>query len=53
MNGVINWFEIYASNFARAKKFYSEVFQLTLTDIPMDSTRLLPFNTLHSLKMPA
>ncbi len=37
MNNVINWFEIYTSDFDRAKKFYSEVFKVQLTDLPMNS----------------
>jgi predicted enzyme related to lactoylglutathione lyase len=37
MKNVINWFEIYTSDFDRAKKFYSQVFQCELTDLPMGS----------------
>jgi hypothetical protein len=37
MNNAVNWFEIYASNFKRAKKFYTEVFKCKLTDIPTNS----------------
>jgi len=37
MKNVINWFEIYVSDFDRAKKFYSEVFKLELTDLPMNN----------------
>jgi len=37
MKNVINWFEIYTSDFNRAKKFYAEVFQCELTDLPMGS----------------
>ena len=37
MNNVINWFEIYTSDFERAKKFYTTVFQVQLTDLPMGS----------------
>ena len=36
---MINWFEIYTSDFNRAKKFYTDVFQLKLTDLPMSSDR--------------
>jgi uncharacterized protein len=32
---VINWFEIYTSDFSRAKKFYTDVFKVELTDLPM------------------
>jgi len=35
MKNVINWFEIYTSDFERAKKFYSQVFKYELTDLPM------------------
>ena len=35
MKNVINWFEIYTSDFERAKKFYSQVFKCELTDLPM------------------
>ena len=37
MKNVINWFEIYTSDFNRAKKFYTEVFKCELTDLPMAS----------------
>lgn len=37
MKNVINWFEIYTSDFNRAKKFYTEVFKCQLTDLPMGS----------------
>ena len=39
MKNVIDWFEIYTSDFNRAKKFYTEVFRLTLTDLPVTSDR--------------
>ena len=39
MKNVINWFEIYTSDFERAKKFYKTVFEYELTDIPMSSER--------------
>lgn len=39
MKNAINWFEIYTSDFNRAKKFYSEVFQCELTDLLTDSDR--------------
>ena len=32
---VINWFEIYTSDFQRAKKFYTDVLKIELTDMPM------------------
>jgi len=37
MNNMVNWFEIYAADFDRAKKFYSEVFQCELTEMPVSS----------------
>lgn len=37
MENVVNWFEIYTSDFERAKKFYTEVFKVALTDLPMGS----------------
>src|SRR5438046_3594944 len=37
MKNVINWFEIYTSEFDRAKKFYSEVFNYQLTDLLMNN----------------
>jgi uncharacterized protein len=39
MNNVINWFEIYTSDFNRAKKFYTGVFKYKLTDLPISSER--------------
>ena len=39
MKKVISWFEIYTSDFDRAKKFYKEVFRCDLTDIPTNSDR--------------
>lgn len=39
MKNVIDWFEIYTSDFNRAKKFYAEVFKYKLTDLPMSSDR--------------
>lgn len=39
MGNAINWFEIYTSDFNRAKKFYTTVFECKLTDLPMHSDR--------------
>ncbi|HEY4286384.1 MAG TPA: VOC family protein [Puia sp.] len=39
MKNIINWFEIYTSDFERAKKFYKEVFKCELTDISMSTER--------------
>jgi predicted enzyme related to lactoylglutathione lyase len=36
---MINWFEIYTSDFDRAKKFYTTVFNYKLTDLPMSNDR--------------
>ena len=30
---VVNWFEIYTSDFKRAKKFYTDVFKFEITDM--------------------
>ena len=37
MKNAVNWFEIYTSDFERAKKFYNTVFKLQVTDLPMSS----------------
>ncbi len=37
MKNAINWFEIYTSDFNRAKKFYTTVFQCELTDLHVNS----------------
>ena len=37
MKNVISWFEIYTTNFERAKKFYSEVFRYQLEELPLAS----------------
>jgi predicted enzyme related to lactoylglutathione lyase len=34
MKNMISWFEIYTSDFNRAKKFYTDVFKCKLTDLP-------------------
>lgn len=39
MKNAINWFEIYTSDFNRAKKFYTAVFQCELTDMHVNSDR--------------
>jgi len=39
MKNAVNWFEIYTSDFERAKGFYSNVFQCKLQDMPVDSER--------------
>jgi len=39
MKSVINWFEIYTSDFERAKRFYTTVFNYELTDLPTDKDR--------------
>jgi predicted enzyme related to lactoylglutathione lyase len=39
MKNAINWFEIYTSDFNRAKKFYTEVFKCRLTDLSINSDR--------------
>ncbi|MGN6295327.1 MAG: VOC family protein [Ginsengibacter sp.] len=37
MKNVISWFEIYTTNFERAKKFYLEVFGYKLEELPLAS----------------
>ena len=39
MKNTVNWFEIYTSDFERAKKFYTQVFKCKLADMPVDSER--------------
>lgn len=39
MKNAVNWFEIYTSDFNRAKKFYQDVFGCELTDIPINNDR--------------
>lgn len=39
MKNAVNWFEIYTSDFGRAKKFYTDVFKCTLTDLPVSNDR--------------
>lgn len=39
IKNAVNWFEIYTSDFKRAKKFYTEVFKCRLKDIPVNSER--------------
>lgn len=39
MKNAVDWFEIYTSDFKRAKKFYTEVFKYQLTDIETNSDR--------------
>lgn len=42
----VGWFDIYVSDLNRAKKFYQTVFNLTLTDLPVEWGRqsLFPFS---------
>lgn len=37
MKNAVNWFEIYTSDFERAKKFYSQVFKCEFTEMPMSN----------------
>lgn len=37
MKNPVNWFEIYVSDFNRAKRFYTDVFKVVLTDLPNSS----------------
>lgn len=42
----VGWFDIHVSNLDRAKKFYETVFNLKLTDLPIEwgKQSLFPFN---------
>lgn len=42
----VGWFDIYVSNFQRAKKFYESVFEIKLVDLPIEWGRqaVFPFN---------
>ena len=42
----VGWFDIYVSNIDRAKKFYETVFNVQLTDLPIEwgKQSLFPFN---------
>jgi len=44
MKSVINWFEIYVADFDRAKKFYTEVFQVQVTDRVVETDRHTQMN---------
>jgi predicted enzyme related to lactoylglutathione lyase len=37
MKNVISWFEIYTTDFERAKNFYSEVFKYKFEELPMSN----------------
>jgi hypothetical protein len=39
MKATVNWFEIYTSDFERAKAFYTKIFKCKLTDIPVNSEK--------------
>jgi hypothetical protein len=44
MNNVVGWFEINVDDMDRAKKFYSNVFQQELQEIPMgDGSQMMGF----------
>jgi uncharacterized protein len=42
----VSWFDIYVSNLSRAKKFYETVFNIQLTDLPIEwgKQSFFPFN---------
>lgn len=46
---VVGWFEIPVKDMERAKKFYSSVFQLELTEFPMPGIRMAMFPFSHEL----
>ena len=39
-NNALNWFEIYVTDFERAKKFYEEILAETLTPVEMEGCRM-------------
>jgi len=39
----LNWFEIPASDISRAKKFYQEIFDITMDDVTMDGDQMAFF----------
>ena len=43
MTNAVNWFEIPATDFERAKKFYAEVLQIEFTDVPMPKAKYALF----------
>ncbi len=43
MKNVINWFEIPTLDFERAKKFYSAILDVELTDVPMPDVKYAMF----------
>lgn len=46
MKNAINWFEIPVLNYERAKKFYAEILNGEITDMPMDNMKygILPYD---------
>lgn len=40
MENLINWFEIPASDFERAKKFYKAILQIEITELEMFGTKM-------------
>ncbi len=45
MANAINWFEIPANDFKRAKTFYSQIFDTELTEMEIMDTQMAMFNT--------
>ncbi len=43
MSNAINWFEIPVNDFARAKKFYSQIFAAEMQEWPMGETMMAMF----------
>lgn len=39
----LNWFEIPASDIARAKKFYESIFEITMEEMPMPGLEMIVF----------
>lgn len=45
-SNAVGWFDIYVTNFERAKQFYQSVFQVELSDLPIawGKQAVFPFN---------
>lgn len=49
MTNAVNWFEIPAIDFERAKKFYADLLKVELTDVPMPQGKYAVFPMNHEL----
>lgn len=43
MNNVINWFELPVNDFSRARAFYENVLEISLTEMELDGFKSLTF----------